>query len=209
MMDRKIDGRRFSLHEQITIEGPAELFELLKSRPILGLAERMDRFATNARAVLEARGLPSSATIVERHYGRPDPGWPRWSLLRTIRQLDRHIEARGFKRDSVEDFAARIVVVHDWWHRAEPGEFRDQKTFELGQLAALVKAYGVESADGSLGGAVADDGFNAALARRHAELVAGGMKSMDAYRRLARESDPTLSVDAIKKRVARTKKVGT
>ena len=185
-MTTTIDGRRFSRRETVTIEGPAELAERL---PTIGFAKRMEIFTANACAFLERRDLPTE-TIVG------------------TRRLDLEIAHRGFARDTPEDFAARIIMAHDDWKRST-GEHRDAAAFKLGELWTLVKVYGIESAAGSAGGAVADDEMNAWLCERYAVLRDEGWPPTRAYRKLARESKPPLSTDAVKKRIDRAKKVGT
>lgn len=205
MTATKVDGRHFSKRETVTIEDLAELAEYL---PIPGFAERMERFAAGARGVLENRGLPSEATVEYRVYRKAAGLWPAWIPTLGWCNLDREIARCGFARDSLEDFAARIIVTHDRWNRST-GEARDQAAYDLGQLRAMIRVYGAESATGRMGGAVADDELTAGLCRRFAELRAEGWRPTAIYRKLARESDPPLSAGAIKKRIGRAKKAGT
>jgi hypothetical protein len=141
-MTRRIDGRGFSRRErrEVTIEELAA--ELMRS-PWLSFAERIDRLADNARKVLEDRDLPSTYIV---DCSAENDG--RFAAC----CLDHYIARRGYARDSLEDFAARIIVTR---HRLGewPAEQREELAFKLGELATLVRVYGITLGSAAKGGA--------------------------------------------------------
>ena len=210
-MKCRVDGRHFSRREQVQVESFAELVKLLPEGRIPGFGERLARLVANAKALLESRGLPSSYLVKETTF-KPDPDGHLMELC-SGRTLDREIAGRGFKRDSQEDFAARIIVAAGRLGGSS-GEDRDAQAFELGRLYAMVRVYGVESADGRVGGGqIADQERNQRIIRRYEELKAEGLTSSRVHRRLAAEElkadGMPMTPDGIKKIIQRAKKAGT
>jgi hypothetical protein len=138
-MNRRIDGRGFSRRE-VTFE------ELVAELPTLSFAERIDRLADGARKVLEDRDLPSTYIV---DCSAENDG--RFAAC----TLDHYIAQRGYARDSLEDFAARIIVTR---HRLGewPAEQREELAFKLGELATLVRVYGISIRAAAKGGSKSD-----------------------------------------------------
>ena len=101
----------------------------------------------NARAILCAKGLPDAPKLWWRKGSDNWQGTPlSFEECGKASNLDHYIlKTLGLPHDSPEGIAAQIIMGA---HRLETweGGARDKQAFLLGQLAALYKVYGLESA---------------------------------------------------------------
>lgn len=193
---KTVDGKRFSRREGTYYEGREEVAEhmhaALRRLAPAPFGETVADIVAECRAMLEAEGLPSTATVSDA------AGWC---------ELPEHLASLGHKRDSLEDLAARIIVVAERRLPQATGESRDRWAFQLGWLATLARVYGMERAAAAKGGREPDHYRDRLLLARFEELRPTVRTDGRAYEKLAGETG--MKPGAVKARLWRMKKVVT
>lgn len=159
-MNKRIEGKRWSKREiteyeswEEALQDPAWRHAEDSSLTLPGLDTRLAAAAEGAREVLRKHGLPDSAKVYWRDSSKTDE-WQTtpidWRSLTTIngvkmQTIEKYVRSIGYERDSLVDLCARVLVEYEKFLNNTSHGARLEAAFELGQILAYARAYGLES----------------------------------------------------------------